>query len=382
MLLTRHASCVDARTDCLLQPQDVQVRLCTVAQNAVWLLQDCDVLEDLDSRVLGYAWLWLPLDTRCMLLQTATDLAQLAVDVQPPNLESATVSDTTAVPTLDAPQHSNVLATQPCNSSAASSHIELTLHSMAKLLAASQQTVCSPLLTAMEIVNLGKTASRPDEALITESLQSGSSLSSSSTSIFSDVLTTSEGSAHESTAERSLYMLLTRAYLSTSNAVAVCDHSQQRVSDSTLQSSGDTAVGVIIPSDQSAAQAKLSSGSIGLLSSLGFTFYSILRLLWVAVMGDVAFWQEAAHIMSNRKQHGPFSLMQRGVLFAALSALGLVAAISQVKATFLRASVECFYHMLFATAQQQCQAWACRLSRCEGGKDTYMLCSNTYSCVP
>ena len=131
-------------------------------------------------------------------------------------------------------------------------------------------------------------------------------------------------------AEQSMYMLLLRAYLAASKAVAICNQSRQWACESTRTLSGDTVVHIPDGHDQPAAQAKLSSISVGFLPSVVLTTHSIVRLLWVAVMGDVAFWQEAMHNLSRQRQGGPWAVVKRAVLFAALSALQLVAAASWV----------------------------------------------------
>ena len=304
-----------------------------------WFLQDFDILEDLDSRVMGDAWLWLPFTTRCMVLQVATDLAQLAVSTAEASktrllcLAADANPETRAVSMSGVPQQpDNEHAIPPCSSQATAPQVQLVLHGMAHLLADTHDTVCTPLLTALEIVNLGATVSKPDESLFTTSLPGSSSERTFSGSVSStDSCDMFADAPPVVAAEASLYMLLLRAYLAASKAVAIRDQSCQWVLDSSPTSSGDTALQITDgSSDQPAAQAELSSVGARFLPSVALTTYSVLRLFWVAVMGDVAFWQEAMHIMSKQKQGGPFAAIKRAVLFAGLSALQLVAAASWV----------------------------------------------------
>lgn len=323
-----------------------------LSQCIMWRVQDFDVLEDLDSRVMGDAWLWLPFNSRCMVLQIATDLAQLAVSKEDACkarlLCPATnpVLEPTPVYTSGVPQqHGDVHARQSCSNPVAASQVQLALHSMAQLLADSHETVCSPLLTALEIVNLGKTVTKPEESIFSTSHSFfGSSSGQTSGSIVSstDSFDMFAEPAPVVAAERSLYMLLLRAYLAASKAVAVRDQSRQWVGDSARTLSRDTAVNIIDGPGQPTAQSKVPSDSVGFLPSLVLTTYSIARLFWVAVMGDVSFWHEAMHIMSGQKQGGSWAVVKRAILFAGLSALQLVAAASWVSTRLLRRTACCF----------------------------------------
>lgn len=196
------------------------------------------MLEDVGRSILGDAWQWLPCKTRCMLLGTATGLAELAVqekdEVSCPGTDTSPsdnpcsgekLVDTSTNP-LFMPHkiaHTSARRSSSSSAAAAATGVPQALHSMAQQLADGCHAVCSPLLTAMEIVNLGKTVSEP----IVESVHLANTSSS-------DVISTGStvsffaGSAAESP-DTYLYMLLMRASLATGMAISLCDDACQRI---------------------------------------------------------------------------------------------------------------------------------------------------------
>lgn len=189
----------------------------------------------MDRNVLGDAWRWLPSMTRCMLLDSAAALAHLAVNAHkldeasyPPPLAPPTapgvpstgyqIGSAKSSPLHMADEESDMAASRSCTSSVAAavaSSVPQALHSMAQQLADSCQAVCSPLLTAMEIVNLGKTISEPFADcghVLSDTAFSTDLCSTSSTGSF-------PGNSPSDSADTYLYILLMRAYLAASMAV-------------------------------------------------------------------------------------------------------------------------------------------------------------------
>ncbi len=287
-------------------------------------MQDFDVMEDMDRSVLGDAWRWLPSMTRCMLLGSAAALAHLAVSAHkqdeascPPPLAPPTapripstgnqIGSTTSSPLYMADEQNDMAARRSCSSSvaaSAASSVPHALHSMAQQLAGSCHAVCSPLLTAMEIVNLGKTISEPFA-------DCGHNLSD--TAFSADLFSTSSTASFpcnfpSESADTYLYILLMHAYLAAGMAVTVCDQACQQMCSLAAGSgrpSGDTALLIDLPDVQSSTHSELPLAAMGLLSSIVCVAHAAVRLSWIAVMGDVAFWQEAAYIMAGRGIHLP-----------------------------------------------------------------------------
>ena len=312
-------------------------------------------MEDMDRSVLGDAWRWLPNKTRCMLLSISTGLAQLAVSAQEqdessPNMPAIApelpspenqVADTNINPLFMATELDDITARRMCDSSAAAAavaSVPQTLHRMAQQLADSCITVCSPLLTAMEIVNLGKTVSEPsaesahlmDTGLAADFLSTGFSADLFSTGSTGNYL----GSSPCESADTYLYMLLMRAYLAAGMAATVCDQAWLRIHGLAAGSgslSGDAALPIDLLGVQPPTQARLPPPAMGLLSSVVGISHAAVRLSWIAALGDVAFWQEAAYIMSSQGHTACWSKVLRAPLFAALVLLQLIAALSRVR---------------------------------------------------
>ena len=155
---------------------------------------------------------------------------------------------------------------------------------MAQQLANSCHAVCSPVLVAMEIVNLGKTTSEPF-ADCGHVLSDSTDLSStSSTASF-------PGNSPPESADTYLYILLMRAYLAASMAVTVCDHACQQIISLAADSgslSGDTALLIDLPEIQPSTHSELPLAAVGLLSSIVCVAHAAVRLSWIAVMGLLA----------------------------------------------------------------------------------------------
>ncbi len=326
-------------------------------------MQDFDVMEDMDRNVLGDAWRWLPSMTRCMLLDSAAALAHLAVSAHkldeasyPPPLAPPTapgvpstgyqIGSAKSSPLYMADEESDMAASRSCTSSVAAavaSSVPQALHSMAQQLADSCQAVCSPLLTAMEIVNLGKTISEPFADcghVLSDTAFSTDLCSTSSTGSF-------PGNAPSDSADTYLYILLMRAYLAASMAVTVCDQACQRICSLAAGSgslSGDTALLIDVPDVQPATHSELPLAAMGLLSSMVCVAHAAVRLSWIAVMGDVAFWQEAAYIMSRPGHTTSWNKLLRAPMFAMLSLLQLIAALSRVRSCAHKLNETCTCH--------------------------------------
>jgi len=308
------------------------------------------VMEDMDRNVLGDAWRWLPSMTRCMLLDSAAALAHLAVSAHkqdeascPPPLAPPTapgvpsthnqIGSTESSPVDMADEQDDMAASTSCTTSlppSLASSVPQALHSMAQQLADSCQAVCSPLLTAMEIVNLGKTISEPFadcQHVLSDAAFSSDLSSTSSTASF-------PGNSPSESADTYLYILLMRAYLAAGMAVTVCDQACQRICSLAAGSgslSGDTALLIDVPHVQPATHSELPLVAMGLLSSMVCVAHAAVRLSWIAVMGDVAFWQEAAYIMSRPGHTTSWDKLLRAPMFAMLSVLQLIAALSRVR---------------------------------------------------
>ena len=303
------------------------------------------MLEDMDRTVLGDAWRWLPCHTRSMLLATATGLAELAGAIQ--HQDRASHQGANTPPFAAAPSSSGQpdsistnalflphnLAHGAASTSSSSSGTEAgtmsvsqAVHNMALQLSESCHAVCSPLLTAMEIVSLGKTISEPFAA----------SLQDSQYDSFATLSTDSFGAdPPPESASTYLYMLLMRSYLAADMAIIVCDQASRRIHTLAADNgsvSGEIALPVNLSGahDQLPEHPQLAPPAMGLLLMLVFASHVTLRLLWVAVMGDVAFWQEAAHIMSSQEYAACKRTLLRAPMFAAFCLLQLVASISRV----------------------------------------------------
>ena len=299
-------------------------------------------MEDMDRAVLGDAWRWLPRKTRCMLLASATGLAQLAatahqhdagsgscpdlLPLAPDSLSSILISSTD----IDLPLMANTAASSSCRSSApaAATSITRAVHSMAQQLGDRCEAVCSPLVTAMEIVNLGTAVSQSfgDSTNLSDTSTSAASSSTASTASF-------RGESPSQSADAYLYTLLMRVYLAAGMALTVCHQAGQRIQGLPAGSGGlpgDTALPIHLPAVHPPTHPQLSVQDMGFLASIACMFRSTVRLSWIAVMGDVAFWQEAAYIMSSQGSTACWNKMLRAPLFAALLLLQLVAAVSKV----------------------------------------------------
>ena len=298
-----------------------------------------------------------------MLLDSAAALAHLAVSAHkqdgascpptlaPPNAPRTPstgnqIGSTESSPLCMADEQNDMAARRSCSSSvaaSAASSVPHALHRMAQQLADSCHTVCSPLLVAMEIVNLGKTISEPFADcghVLSETALSDDLFSTSSTASF-------PGNLPSESADTYLYILLMRAYLAAGMAVTVCDHACQRIcslavgngSPSGGSPSGDTALLIDLPDSQPSTHSEPPLAAMGLLSSIVCVAHAAVRLSWIAVMGDVAFWQEAAYIMSRQGQTPNWHMVLRAPMFAMLSLLQLIAALSRVR-SWLRPQVE------------------------------------------
>ncbi len=326
-------------------------------------MQNFDVMEDMDRNVLGDAWRWLPSTTRCMLLDSAAALAHLAVSAH--KQDEASCAPSLAPPTAPrmpstgnqigstegsslfmADEQNDMAARRSCSSSVAASvasSVPQALHSMAHQLADSCQAVCSPLLTAMEIVNLGKTISEPFADcghVLSDTAFSIDLSSNSSTSSF-------PSNSPSESADTYLYILLMRAYLAAGMAVTVCDqacHSICSLAAGSGSLSGDTALLIDVPDVQPSTQSELPLAAMGLLSSMVCVAHAAVRLSWIAVMGDVAFWQEAAYIMSRPGHTTWWNKLLRAPMFAMLSLLQLIAALSRVRSCAHKLNETCTCH--------------------------------------
>ncbi len=83
---------------------------------------------------------------------------------------------------------------------------------------------------------------------------------------------------------------------------------------------------------------------MGLLSSMVCVAHAAVRLSWIAVMGDVAFWQEAAYIMSRPGHTTWWNKLLRAPMFAMLSLLQLIAALSRVRSCAHKLNETCTCH--------------------------------------
>ena len=118
------------------------------------------------------------------------------------------------------------------------------------------------------------------------------------------------------------------AYLAAGMAVTVCDQACLQICSLAAGSgspSGDTALLTDLSDGQPSTHSGLPLVAMGLLASIVCVAHAAVRLSWIAVMGDLAFWQEAAYIMS-RPDHTPsWKELLRAPMFAMLSLLQLLA---------------------------------------------------------